>query len=131
MDESFSVRWLDGWREPQQWNAQLERASRWLASGKGLVMVGQGAQDDEQQMLFTLASYMLVAEGEQAFYRYTRFDSYYHSLWLYPQFDTARKLGAPTGPRAEVVPGVWRRNFTNGTVEVDLSTHEGNIALKR
>ncbi|HEY0069019.1 MAG TPA: putative glycoside hydrolase [Chloroflexia bacterium] len=130
MDESFAVRWLDGWRGPQQWREQLERASRWLASGKGLVMVGQGAQEDGQRLRFTLASYLLVAEGEQAFYRYTRFDSYYNSLWLYPEYDTARQLGTPTAPREEVAPGIWRRDFTNGTVEVDLNTHEGEI-LKR
>jgi hypothetical protein len=131
MDESFAVRWLEGWRTPEQWREQLDRASRWLASGKGLVMVGQGAQDDRQRMLFTLSSYLLVAEGRQSFYRYTRFDSYYNSLWLYPEFGTARALGAPTGPREEIAPGVWRRNFTNGTVEVDLNNHEGRLVLKR
>ncbi|MDQ3703761.1 MAG: putative glycoside hydrolase [Chloroflexota bacterium] len=131
MDESFSVRWIDEWRTPEQWRGELERASRWLASGKGLVMVGQGPREDEDRLRFSLASYMLVAEGEQAFFRYTRFDSYYNSLWLYPEYDTARLLGAPTGPREEVAPGVWRRNFTNGTVEVDLNVHEGRIVLKR
>ncbi|MEA2573720.1 MAG: hypothetical protein QOH93_1018 [Chloroflexia bacterium] len=131
MDESFSVRWVDEWRSSEQWRGQLERASRWLGMGKGLVMVGQGPEEDVERMRFTLASYLLVAEGDQAFYRYTRFDSYYNSLWLYPEYDTARKLGAPIGPREEVVPGVWRRNFTNGTVEVDLNVHEGKIVEKR
>lgn len=130
MDESFSVRWLEGWRRVDEWREEVERASRWLALGKGLVMVGQGAQEDEQRMLFTLSSYLLVVQGQQAFYRYTRFDSYYNALWLYPQFDTARALGAPTGPREEVTPGVWRRDFTNGTVEVDLNTREGRLVLK-
>lgn len=130
MDESFAVSWLDRWRSPDQWRGQLERASRWLQSGKGLVMVGQGAQDDEQRLNFTLASYLLVAEGDEAFYRYTRFDQYYRAVWLYPEFDEARKLGMPQGPREEVVPGVWRREFTNGTVEVDLTINEGRIDLK-
>ena len=131
MDESFSVRWVDEWRTSQDWRGQLERASRWLASGKGLVMVGQGAKEDRERLLFTLSSYLLVAEGQQAFYRYTRFDSYYNSVWLYPEYDTARQLGSPTGPREEVVPGVWRRDFTNGTVEVDLNIHEGKMVLGR
>ena len=130
MDESFSVSWLENWRSPDQWRGQLERASRWLQSGKGLVMVGQGAQDDQQRLLFTLASYLLVAEGDNATYRYTRFDEYYQALWLYPEFDAARELGRPVGPRQEVVPGVWRREFTNGTVEVDLTINEGKIVLK-
>ncbi|HET6314401.1 MAG TPA: putative glycoside hydrolase [Chloroflexia bacterium] len=130
MDESFGVRWVDEWRPAQDWHGQLERASRWLGAGKGLVMVGQGAKEDHERLLFTLASYLLVAEGEQAFYRYTRFDSYYNSVWLYPEFDTARQLGRPTGPRDEVVPGVWRRTFTNGTVEVDLNTREGKMDVR-
>ena len=125
------MRWIDEWRTPQEWHGQLERASRWLAAGKGLVMVGQGAKDDRDRLLFTLSSYLLVAEGEQAFYRYTRFDSYYNSVWLYPEYDDARQLGTPTGPREEEVPGVWRREFTNGTVEVDLNVREGRIVMKR
>ncbi|HEX8219519.1 MAG TPA: putative glycoside hydrolase [Chloroflexia bacterium] len=130
MDESFGVRWVDEWRTAQEWRGQIDRASRWLDAGKGLVMVGQGAKEDQERLLFTLGSYLLVAKGEQAFYRYTRFDSYYNSVWLYPEFDTARQLGTPTGPREEVVPGVWRREFTNGTVEVDLNTREGKMVVK-
>lgn len=131
MDESFSVRWLDGWREAGDWKSQLERADRWLASGKGLVMVGQGSKDDTGQMRFTLASYMLVAQGQEAFYRYTRFDSYYGSLWQYPEFSTARALGQPTGSRQETSPGVWTRQFSNGTVEVDLNSHVGKLIPKQ
>ncbi|MDQ6694338.1 MAG: putative glycoside hydrolase [Chloroflexota bacterium] len=129
MDESFSVRWLDGWRDPDAWKAQLDRSARWLAAGKGLVMVGQGAKDDLQRMRFTLASYMLVATGQNAFFRYTRFDSYYNELWLYPEFNTARALGAPVGERSEVSPGVWRRQFANGYVEVDVTGHTGRLVL--
>lgn len=129
MDESFAVQWVDNWREPQDWAAQLERADRWLSSGKGLVMVGQGEKDDQQRLRFTLASYMLVAQGEQAFFRYSRFDSFYSALWLYPEYDTARALGLPTGPRREVSPGLWRRDFTRGYVQVDLAGHTGQLTL--
>ena len=128
MDESFAVNWLDGWRTEGQWLAQVGRAERWLQSGKGLVMVGQGAQGDNQRMLFTLASYMLIA-NEKATFRYTRFDSYYDALWLYPEYETARKLGAPLSPRIEVSRGVWRREFTNGHVELDASTHSARLVL--
>ncbi len=131
MDESFAVNWLDTWRKPQDWSSQLERADRWLASGKGLVMVGQGAKDDDQRLRFTLASYLLVATGNQAFYRYTRFDSFYNQLWLFPEYDTARALGMPTGPRKETSPGVWRRPFTGGYVEVNLSDQTGLLSLQK
>jgi hypothetical protein len=129
MEESFGVRWIEDWLSLDAWDVQQDRAARWLAAGKGLVMVGQGPKDDEDRMRFTLASYLLVAEGDQAFYRYTRFDSYYHNLWLYPDFDTARSLGVPSGPRQQIQPGVWRRPFTHGYVEVDATQHTGRLEL--
>jgi hypothetical protein len=129
MEESYAVRWVEDWLPRATWEVQQARAARWLAAGKGLVLVGQGPRDDADRMRFTLASYLLVAEGDQAFYRYTRFDSYYHGLWLYPEFDTARALGAPSGPRQEIAPGVWRRPFANGYVEVDADRHTGRLVL--
>ncbi len=129
MDESFAVQWLDGWRTPDQWQAQIQRAERWLSMGKGLIMVGQGPKDDAERMRFTLVSYLLVAQGTQATFRYTRFDSYYSEMWLYPEYDTARQLGAPLGACQEVSPGLWRRDFAHGYVEVDLQRHQGRLVL--
>lgn len=127
LDESFAVRWLDGWRDAAAWGADLDRADRWLATGKGLVLVGQGAQDDPLRLRFTLASYLLVAQDDRTFFRYTRFDSYYSNLWLYPEYQTARALGAPLGSRTEVRPGVWQRLFVGGYVEVDVAGHSGRL----
>lgn len=127
LEESFAVRWLDGWRDAATWEADLARAERWLAAGKGLVLVGQGAQDDQVRLRFTLASYLLVAQDDRTFFRYTRFDSYYSNLWLYPEYNTARALGAPLGPRTEVRPGVWQRPFAGGYVEVDVAGHIGRL----
>lgn len=129
MDESFAVRWVDDRRTDEEWEAQLQRAERWLDTGKGLVMVGQGPRDDTGRMLFTLASYMLVA-NERASYRYTRFDQYYDSLWLYPQFETAKALGGALGPRYEVEKGVWRREFAGGYVEVNVRAHTGSLVSR-
>jgi len=129
MDESFAVRWVDDRRKAEEWASQIERAERWLAAGKGLVLVGQGPKDEESRMRFTLASYMLVARGDNSFFRYSRFDSFYFQLWLYSEYDTARALGAPTGPREEISPGVWRREFEYGYVEVDLAEQTGRLAL--
>lgn len=128
MDESFAVRWIGEWRDPYEWVAQTERAERWLAAGKGLVMVGQGGREDKERLLFTLASYMLVA-NDKASFRYTRFDSYYDSLWLYPEYDTARALGAATGSHEEVSPGVWQRQFEHGYAEVNVGAHVGRLVL--
>lgn len=95
-------------------------------------MVGQGAQDDTDRMRFSLASYLLVAQGDgtQSTFRYTRYDTYYEQMWLYPEYDTARQLGAPTGTCSEVSPGLWRRDFQRGYVQVDLSTHQGSLVLR-
>jgi hypothetical protein len=129
MDESFGVNWLYGWRDPEEWRSQVARAEQWLGAGKGLVMVGQGSMTDTARMNFTLASYMLVAQPDRAFFRYSRFDTYYGSLWLFPEYDTARALGAPLGPRVELGLGMWKRLFTNGYVEVDVSAHTGRLVL--
>jgi len=128
MDESFAVNWIDKWRTPEQWQGQEQRAQRWLNMGKGLVMVGQGPRDDTNRLDFTLASYMLVA-NDTAYFRYTRFDTYYEQLWLYPEYDTARALGTPLGTCQATAPGVWRRNFTHGYVEVDPNRHTGKLVI--
>lgn len=130
MDESFAVQWLDDWRTPAQWRSQIQRAERWLSMGKGLVAVGQGPQDDLQRMRFSLASYLLVANAQQATFRYTRFDTYYSQMWLYPEYESARSLGAPTGSCREVSPNVWRRDFERGYVEVDLVKHTGDLVVR-
>jgi hypothetical protein len=130
MDESFSVSWVDRWRSPDEWQGQLQRAQRWLDMGKGLVMVGQGPQDDTSRMDFTLASFLLVA-NENAFFRYTRFDSYYNSLWLYPEYDTARSLGLPLGVCREVSGGVWHRDFEHGYVEANPTEHWGRVVVQK
>jgi hypothetical protein len=130
MDESYAVRWLDGWRSPGEWLAQAERAERWLSREKGLVLVGQGEQEDERRMRFTLASYMLVA-NDHAHFRYTRFDQYYFGLWLYPEFETARELGPATGPRQRIAENVYRRPFACGYVEVDVAAHEGRLVIEK
>lgn len=127
MDESFGVRWLDNWETPEQWEGQLERSEKWLAAGKGLIAVGQGTQSDQQRQLFTLASYLLIAQPNQAFFRYTNAASYYDALWLYPNYDAARALGTPLGPRQQTSPGVWTRQFTGGSVEVGVGGHVGKI----
>jgi hypothetical protein len=129
LEESFAVHWVDGWDDAATWTADLDRAETWLGAGKSLIMVGQGARDDLERMRFTLASYMLVARADQAFYRYSRYDTYYHEMWLYPEFDTARALGAPAGSRREVQPGLWRRTFAHGYVEVNLAAHRGQLVL--
>jgi hypothetical protein len=129
MDESFAVSWLDKWRAPDVWAAELARAAHWQAQGKDLVLVGQGAREDTARLDFTLASYLLVAQPGQAFYRYTRYDSYYSAFWSFPEYATARQLGVPVGPRTEIRPGVWRRDFTAGYVEADATAHTGRLVL--
>ena len=130
MSETFGVNWISGWLTAQQWQDEQTRAEAWLAAGKGLVTVGQGPQTDTARMRFTLASYLLVAQPGQAFFRYTRWDQYYVGQWLYPEFDTARALGAPTGTRQQVSSGVWRRTFAHGYVQADINAHTGTLVYQ-
>ena len=132
MDESFAVKWLDGWRSTEQWQAQIQRAGRWLAAGKGLVMVGQGAQGDTDRMRFSLASYLLVAQGDgaQSTFRYTRYDTYYEQMWLYPGTIRHRNWERQRARAVRFRPALWRRDFQRGYVQVDLSTHQGSLVLR-
>lgn len=130
MEESFAVNWLDGWLNQSAWASELSRIEQWQASGKGVVLVGQGEQDDSNRMRFTLASYMLVAQPGLTFFRYASYASYYRAPWIYPDFDTARALGLPTSKRVEIEPGIWRRDFSGGYVQVDLNAHSGKLVLK-
>lgn len=109
-----------------EWQNNLSQAETALAAGKGLAAVGIGAQGDESLQQFALASYLLVTDGADAYFRYmsNASDEAVVSLWLYPNY--AITLGAALGPRATSGMG-WRREFQCGYVEVDPVNRRGTI----
>ncbi len=111
--EDFAVSWTDyyGWAV---WEAQLIRVERAAALGKPVILVGQGPVADAQRQTFTLASYLLISNGQMLF-RYTLND-HYDEPWWYDNYATT--LGDPLGPRY-AVSGVWYRDFTGGQVMVN------------
>lgn len=126
-EENFATNWAN--QPPlsiDAWNAMLERAERTLAEGRSVVLYGQGERDDLARMRFSLASYLLVATGDQrATFRYARSSEYEH-LWWYPEYDL--RLGEPVGPRYQD-GDQWVRYFACGRVAVDPSEQTGSIEL--
>jgi hypothetical protein len=127
-EESFATGWL-GQSRPSAaaWEAMLGRAERTLAAGKSVVLYGQGEEDDEGRMGFSLASYLLVATPDKrATFRYAHSGDY-DQLWWYPQYD--QPIGSPLGPRYRDGE-LWARDFTCARVTVDPRRHEGTIEAR-
>ena len=109
-----------------EWQNNLSQAESAVSAGKGLVAVGNGRRDDEALQQFALASYLLVSDGSDAYFRYMSNESIESvvSLWLYPNYEI--KLGAALGPRAKSGTS-WRRDFQCGYVEVNPTERTGAI----
>jgi hypothetical protein len=129
LDGIQEERFATGWRgepalTPEQWHGMLGRAEQALAAGKGVVLYGQGQQDDFARLRFALASYLLVASPDaRASFRYT-YTSHYEQLWWYPEY--GYDLGLPAGPRYEQ-DGRWLRDFNCARVSVDPARQRGEI----
>lgn len=115
MFESFATGYADG-LSPGAWQRQLDQAAAMLAQGKGVIGVAQGAPDDFTAQQYALASYLLIADQQFAYFRYAASASY-QELWLYDNY--AVRLGAPLGARYQQADGTWRRDFSCGAVIVD------------
>ena len=124
MIESFATDWSDGYREADEWEAQMDLVEHTLAQDKTMILVAQGDQDDSELQNFAFASYLLVANGNAVF-RYTHSENY-REVWLYENYDL--DLGPPLGGRYDD-DGGWRRDFANGTVFVNPDDHKAEIVL--
>jgi hypothetical protein len=108
------------------WESMMSTADEIIQSGKSLVAVSRGTQDDIATEEFSLASYLTVSAGGQTFFRYVSNQSgaEYTEFWTYPNYGV--QLGAPLGPRYRT--GVtWRRDFQCGYVSVNPSQQTGQI----
>lgn len=130
MEESFALNWSSGYLSVTQWRNQLTRIETTIASGGNVILVSQGARTDSARQEFALASYLLIA-APGIHWRYSQDGPGYSEIWDYPNYDLARRLGRPL---LEQLPlpngsGTWRRDFTNGFVTVNPSTHEAVIVV--
>ena len=124
MIENFAADWDSGYISESDWLNQLEIIEGTQAQGKIIILVTQGNPDDYNRMLFGLASFILVNNGN-AYFRYSN-DEAYRKMWWYPEFDL--DLGQPLGPRYKE-SGVWRRDFEKGSVMADPLKHQAEIKM--
>ena len=91
--------------------AQLEDAD---AAGKIMIPIVYTPMNDERDMTFARASFLLAWNGSSssALIRDVPGATPWSSAWT-------ASVGSPLGPRRQVVGGVWRRDFTGGTVLVN------------
>lgn len=124
MNESWATGWAESELNPSRWNEQLRIAEATQEQGKGLMATAQGRRYDNARQRFALASYLLIASGNKAFFRYADHWDSYHNWYQYDNYDV--QLGAPLGKRYKT-GNRWRRDFTCGFVIVDPAAHSGTI----
>ncbi len=122
MFEAFATGYSSTGMTATKWNNNLLQAEAVLASGKGILAVTQGDSGDLARETFGLASYLLVTDNRQTYYRHTT--GSYTEWEQYANFSVA--LGPPKGKR-EAVGSTWRRNFECGYVVVDPTLLTGQI----
>jgi hypothetical protein len=125
MLETWSVDYEGIYLSALDWENDMKTAEKVQSLGKKIILVAQGSKTDTRRQLFTYASYLLINNGSASF-RYTDYNSY-NQVWPYSNYELP--LGNPLGARYKVGT-VWRRNYANGTVTVDPTTHIGTITMK-
>ena len=124
MHEGWSIDWPNGYRSAENWEKQISLAEQTQAMGKYIVLVSQGTKPNTTLQKFAFASYLLINQGLAAF-RYAN-SSNYREAWVYNNYSI--DLGKALGPRYRV-GSAWRRDFSNGYVQVDPETHETQIQV--
>ena len=113
--------WTDGGRGPEEqvpnWPAKFSELTWAAANGKYELV--HSYSDGEQANVFGLGAMLLAADGRAS---YATSNANYSSdeNW-FPEYDTARDLGAPAGPYAVLANGVYERAFAKGIVLVNPS----------
>jgi hypothetical protein len=125
--EGWGVDWHTGYLGVNSWNAQLAGVEAQTARGEGAVLIAQGAKSDTTRQAFAFGSYLLV-ESPKVSFRYSQYtDNGYDYPWMYANYNA--KLGTATGARYLLSDGTWRRDFTNGYVTVNPTTHVSKISV--
>ncbi len=125
MVEAFATGWNNR-VSPDAWERGLAQAEEALRQEKGYLAVVQA--QDRSLLPFALASYLLIADGRHAFFRYAERGDY--AIFPHdPLLDTS--LGIPKGARYRQDDGTWRRDFEYGYVIADPVTRTGQIVVAR
>jgi hypothetical protein len=125
MIEAFAVDWTDGYLDQSEWEMQLKIAEITQSLGKGIILVAQGDRNDLHRQNFSMASYLLINNGN-AYFRFSN-DRSYDEIWVYDIYEM--ELGLPINSRY-YQDGKWIRDFENGRVWVNPENHDYGIELK-
>jgi hypothetical protein len=113
------------------WNWQQRMGQRNMDAGKylnvisGLQLQGAPADQVKRWQTFTLASYLLVADGQRAYYTWGPYGTDEQSP-IFPEMNVP--LGTPRGA-AYQRDGVWQRDFAKGKVVVNPSDNSQSVTL--
>jgi hypothetical protein len=124
MHEGWAIDDPNRWRSAATWETHMNLVEQAQKLSKRLILVSHGKQTDAELQQFAYASYLLVTDGTSSF-RYA-IDTAYNQAWLYDNYKLA--LGTPLGARYKVGTA-WKRDFSNGSVSVDPSSHAVCISL--
>lgn len=128
--ETWITHWKDGLASPSLIESQLSLAEKILAQEKVFLGVAQGSSSSDYNK-FVLACYLLITDGQNAFYRYKNYYGEYQEYYEIPEYFS--NLGGPLGPRKKISndPVIYQRSFNCGLVTVNLTTGEAEIVVTK
>lgn len=130
--EAFAAGWPGSRFSATRWERHMQQIAKVLARGKSVTGVTQGERGSNALVDFGVGSYMLIAQGNRTFFRYSQYADY--GEWYQSRtFDY--DFGNPMAERYKQSDGRWRRDFEHGSVIVDpknqtaeFITHENGVA---
>ncbi len=126
--ETWITRWEDGLSSPSRIEDELLLAEKVLAQGKMFLGVAQGSSTGDYN-IFALACYLLITDGENAFYRYKNYYGEYQEYYEIPEYFS--NIGVPLAPRQKLSehPMIYQRLFKCGQVTANLTTGDAEITV--
>lgn len=125
--EGFAAGWPRSRLSVARWERHMQQISKVLARGKAVVGVTQGDPGSNALMDFGVGCYLLLAQGDRTYFRYSQYADYKN--WYSNQsFDY--DLGNPLGERYQLRDGRWQRDFERGTVIVDPKNRTAEITTQ-
>jgi hypothetical protein len=140
MMEDFALNWGKGRMDATTIQNQMKMVERWLASGRGALLVAQanqylGVNQFDQEAKYSLAAYLQTTNGQNVWFKLDNYQGdpagnrseNYNQFFNYPEYDSS--LGWPTGAKIQIstTPLTYQRTFENGVVKLDLTNGQGMI----
>lgn len=131
MIEFFAFNSSGGYRDEATWLEDIQKAEflgangigAWLISHLDSSAIAAGNSTELTKLTFHLASVLLIMAPKTSY----RGHGDYGQARYFSQYTTIDNLGGPISGRYEVTPGVWRRDFQNGFVQVNPAAQIATI----